>query len=303
MYDIERLLVYIRSPPIFQHLLTYIRTWAQHVGLYGQVYGYLSGYAWAVLCAHICHEYLPPIKSLLTIEQFSIDEFFLLVKHFFSTFAQFNWLADAFCLYPHSYTPTSYVGRPSVYKRGSMSIISPSPPYNNAARSTKKSTRDLIVQGFKRVLQLLDAINTITTEDKSNALKQILELNNDFPNEKMQSIVQFTISSEHTEEFDSWFGWIKSRLSFFFSDCEETCHYTFQPQSAIEYQSNKNEALYAIAFLADPTTLQQRRKFTICLQKFIDQVNSFQNQTKSMMFSHKIISIDDWKFERMKPKL
>ena len=108
-----------------------------------------------------------------------------------------------------------------------MRIISPSPPFNNAARSTKRSTRDLIIQGFQRVVQLLDSINIITTEDKSNALKQILELNDDFPNEKMESIVQFTISSENTEEFDSWIGWIKSRLSFFFSDCEETCHYHF----------------------------------------------------------------------------
>ena len=77
---------------------------------------------------------------------------------------------------------------------------------------------------------------------------------------------------------------------------------TFQPQSAIEYQSNKNEAFYAIAFQSDSTTLQQCRKFTVCLQKFIDQVNSFLNRTKSMKFSLKIISIDDWKFERMKPK-
>ncbi|CAF3602493.1 unnamed protein product [Rotaria sp. Silwood1] len=302
VHDIERLLVHIRLPPIFQHLLTYIRTWAQHVGLYGQAYGYLGGYAWAVLCAHICHKHLSSIKSLLAIEEFSIDGFFSLVEYFFSTFAQFNWLADPLCLYPKSYKPITYSERPTVYHRGSMRIISPSPPFHNAARSTKRSTRDLIIQGFQRVVQLLDSINTITTEDKLNALKQILELNNDFPNEKTESIVQLTISSENTDEFDSWIGWIKSRLSFFFSECEEACHYTFQPQSTIEYQSNKNKALYAIAFQVDSTTLQQSRKFTDCLQKFINQVNSFLNRTKSMKFSHKIISIDDWKLERMKRK-
>ncbi|CAF4429562.1 unnamed protein product, partial [Adineta steineri] len=96
VHDIERLLVHVCSPPIFQHLLTYIRTWAQHMGLYGQVYGYLSGYCWAILCAHICHKHLSPIKSLSSIEEFSIDEFFSLVKQFFSTFAQFNCSADTF---------------------------------------------------------------------------------------------------------------------------------------------------------------------------------------------------------------
>ncbi|CAF1590721.1 unnamed protein product [Rotaria magnacalcarata] len=302
VYDMERLLVYTRSPPIFQHLLTYIRTWAQHVGLYGQVYGYLGGYAWAVLCACICHKYLSPIKSLLTIQEFSIDEFFSLVKSFFSTFAQFNWSTDVFCLYPKSYKPIIYAGRPSVYQRGSMRIISPSPPFNNAARSTKKSTRDLIIQGFQHVIQLLDSISTFTTEDKLNALKQILELNNNFPNEKMESIVQLTISSENADELDSWIGWIKSHLSFFFSDCEEACHYTFQPQSAIEYQSNKSVALYAIAFQVDSIALKQSQKFITRLQKFTDQVNSFLNRTNSMKFSHQIISKDDWKHERMKLK-
>jgi len=302
VHDIERLLVHVCSPPIFQHLLTYIRSWARHVGLYGQVYGYLSGYTWAILCAHICHKYLSSIKSLSSIEHFSIDEFFSLVEHFFRTFSQFNWSVDAFCLYPKSYKPITYSGRPPVYQRGSMRILSPSPPFNNAARSTKKSTRHLIIQGFQRVVELIDSINRITTEDKSNALKQILELNNHFPNEKMESIVQLTVSTVNTEEFHSWMGWIKSRLLFFFSDCEEKCHYTFQPQNAIEYQSNKNEALYAIAFPFDSTILQQSRKFTVCLQKFIDQVNSFLNRTESMNFSLKIISIDDWKFERMKLK-
>ena len=57
VHDIERLLAYARSPPIFQHLLTFIRTWAQHVGLYGQAFGYLGGYSWAILCAHICHSF------------------------------------------------------------------------------------------------------------------------------------------------------------------------------------------------------------------------------------------------------
>ncbi|CAF4818643.1 unnamed protein product, partial [Rotaria sp. Silwood2] len=103
VHEIERLLIYVRSPPIFQYLLTFIRTWAQHVGLYGQVYGYLGGYSWAILCAYVCHKFLSPIKSLSSIENFSINEFFSLVQQFFLTFAQFNWSSQAFRLYPKSY--------------------------------------------------------------------------------------------------------------------------------------------------------------------------------------------------------
>ncbi|CAF4612745.1 unnamed protein product, partial [Rotaria sp. Silwood2] len=224
VHEIERLLIYIRSPPIFQHLLTFIRAWAQHVGLYGQVYCYLGGYSWAILCAYICHTYLSPIKSLSSIGHFPIDEFFLLAQRFFSTFDQFNWSSQAFCLYSKSYKQMTLSDKSSVHNRGSMRILSQSPPYNNTEHSTTNCTRDLIIQGFQCVLQLLDSVNIITCEDKRNALKQILELNNDFPNEKTKSLLQLTLSSENIHELHEWIGWIKSRLVRFINDCEEECH-------------------------------------------------------------------------------
>ncbi|CAF5138594.1 unnamed protein product [Rotaria sp. Silwood1] len=302
VHDIERLLTYVRCPPIFQYLLTYIRTWAQHVGLYGQVYGYLCGYSLAILCAYICHTYLPPMKSLSSIEQFSIDEFFSLVQQFFSTFANFNWLSQVFCLYPKTYKQLNPLEKSSVHNRDSMRIISPSPPYNNTGRSTINSMRDLIIQSFQRVLQLLDTINTISSEDKLNGLKQILELNNDFPNEKIKSLVQLTLSSENNNELDEWIGWMKSRLVHFINACERGCHLTIQTQSTIEYKSNNTEALYSIGFQLDPQTLIQNRNFSSCLKKFLDQFHLYSNQKKSMKFTYKIISIHDWELERMQPK-
>lgn len=285
MHDIERLLLHARSPPIFQHLLAYIRAWAQHTGIYGQVCGYLCGYAWAILCSHTCHRYLSPIKSVKSIENFSIDDFFSLVKLFFSTFEQFNWSTETFTLHSQSSEPIVDGERSAVCNRGAMRILSPSPPFTNAARATKKSTRKIIVDRFRHVSRLLDS-------QKSVALEEILEQNHQFPNENMKSIIQFTIASKTLEELDSWIGWIKSRLSFFFSDCEETCHYVFQPQSNIEYQSNRMQALYAIAFPVEQNVLEQSQKFTTCLQRFISQTNGFSNRTQSMTFSHRIMSIE-----------
>ncbi|CAF4439246.1 unnamed protein product, partial [Rotaria magnacalcarata] len=90
VHDIERLIVYARFPPIFQHLLSFIRTWAQNVGLYGQIYGYLGGYSWAILCAYICHNYLSSNDSY-----FLLEEFFNLVEKFFSTYSHFNWSLES----------------------------------------------------------------------------------------------------------------------------------------------------------------------------------------------------------------
>ncbi|CAF4571672.1 unnamed protein product [Rotaria sp. Silwood2] len=86
-----------------------------------------------------------------------------------------------------------------------MRILSRDPPCNNIGHLTINSTRD-----------------------KSNALKQILELNNDFPNEKTKSFVQLTLSSENNYELDEWIGWIKSRFARFINDCAEKCHLNIQ---------------------------------------------------------------------------
>jgi poly(A) polymerase Pap1 len=295
-------LIHSRSPPIFQHLLTFIRSWAQHVGLYGQVYGYLGGYSWAILCAHICHTYLSPIKSLSSIEHFSIDEFFSLVQKFFSIYAQFPWSSQSFHLHPESSKQITPSQKSSVHSRGSMRIISPSPPFNNTGRSTINSTRDLILQGFERVVELLDKINTITYEDKSNALKQILELNNDFPNAKIQSLVQLTLSCENEHELDEWIGWMKSRLAHFLNDCEEECHLSIQTQNSIEYRSKNTEAFYSIGFQLDEQTLNNHRNFNYLLNQFLDQFNLYPNRKETMKISYKLISIHDWKLERMQPK-
>ncbi|CAF3432228.1 unnamed protein product [Rotaria socialis] len=229
-------------------------------------------------------------------------EFFSLVQQFFSTFAHFNWLGDTVRLYPKTYKQKSLSDKLLAYHRGSMRIISPSAPFNNTGRSTSNSTRDLISEGFERVLELIDTINTITLDDKSNALRQILELTNRFPNEKMKSILQLTLSSDSTDELHAWTGWMQLRLAHFLNDCEEECHLSIQTQSSIEYRSKNTEAFYSIGFQVDPQSLNQHRYFSYWLKQFLDQFNLFPQRTESMKVSHKIICIHDWKLERMQPK-
>ncbi|CAF3680828.1 unnamed protein product [Adineta steineri] len=302
VHDIEHLLVHVRSPPIFQHLLTFIRNWAQHVGIYGQAFGYLGGYSWAVLCAYICRSFLSSIKSLSSIEQFSIDNFFSLVEKFFSTYANFNWTSEVVRLHSTSYKQTTHSEQKSMYNRGTMRILSPISPYNNTGRTTTNSTRDLIIQEFQRVVDLLNRVNTITTKDKANALKLVLELNNDFPNQTVQSLLQLTLSCENVNDLDEWIGWLKSRLAHFMNGMENECHLIIQTQSSIEYQSNNTEALYSIGFQLNQELISQKRNFTYFLDKLLDQFNQYPNRKETMKISYKLIGIHDWKLVRMQPK-
>jgi hypothetical protein len=95
---------------------------------------------------------------------------------------------------------------------------------------------------------------------------------------------------------------MKSRLARFLNDCENECHLPIQTQSSIEYRSNNIEAMYSIGFQLDEQTLSHHRNFHYCLNKFIDQFNLYPNRKETMKISHKLISVHDWKLERMQPK-
>lgn len=190
----------------------------------------------------------------------------------------------------------------SVLQRGSMRILSPTPPNNNSARATMASTRDLIVQSFQRIENLLETINTISSEAKFNALKQILELRVDFPNEKIQTIIELTLSSDNSNDLDEWIGWMKSRLAYFMNDCETKCNLFVQGNNSIEYRSSTNEGLYSIGFQVDEERLKTHRSFSHCLNQFLDQCNSYSNRGESTKISHKLISIHDWKLQQMQRK-
>ncbi|CAF3510562.1 unnamed protein product [Rotaria sordida] len=286
VHDTERLITYVRSPPMFQHLLIFIRTWAQNVGLYGQVYGYLCGYSWAILCACICHRFLP-----LNSFHFSIEEFFILVEKFFSTYSHFNWSSESVCLYSKNY----YSDQSSIDNRGSMHILCPSPPYINTSRSTIDSTCYLIIQGFQKVHKIIE--KKLKYED---TLKEILQLSNHFPDKAIQSILQLTLSGKTISELYQWIGYMKSRLAHFLNGCQVECNLFVQTQNNIEIRKQNLERFYSIGFQLNEQILSRHRQFYYCLNTFLEQFTICSFRSETMKISYKLMSIHDWNRERIK---
>ena len=179
-----------------------------------------------------------------------------------------------------------------------MRILSPTPPNHNSARATMASTRDVIVRSFQRIANLLETTNTMSSEDKFIALKRILELKVDFPNENIQTIIELTLSSESSNELDEWIGWMKSRLAYFMNDCETRCDLFVQGNNSIDYRSSKNEGVYSMGFEVDEERLRTHRSFSHCLNQFLDQCNSYSNRGETMKISHKLMSVHDWKLQQ-----
>ena len=266
------MITYVRCPVIFQHLLTFIRTWAQNVGLYGQVYGYLGGFSWAILCAHICRQYLPS-----NLEMFSLDQFFQLIKKFFSTYANFNWTHDSISLYPHHRSGDT---------RGAMQILCPSPPYDNSSRSTINSTQSLIIEGFRQACE---------KEDDA-----ILELSHRFPHSTIQSILQLTLAGQTINELNQWVGYMKSRLAHFLIECEDNCRLFVQTDHRMECRDKPLERFYSLGFQLNEEIVSRNREFYYALNKFLDQFKSCVWRTNTMKFSYKLMSIKQWRDERLK---
>ena len=271
VHDIERLITYVRFPTVFQYLLTFIRTWAQNVGLYGQVYGYLGGYSWAILCAYICHEHISSIDS-----KFSLEQFRLLVEKFFSTYSKFNWSYESFRLYSH---------HSSGDHRGSMRIICPNSPYNNTSRSTINSTRYLIIESFNNAYE--------------KSCEDILQIKSQFPDSTIQSILQLRLSGQTINELNQWIGYMKSRLAHFLNDCEYQCNLFIQTDNKIEIRINLLERFYSIGFQLNEQILSRHRDFYYCLNKFLEQFKICLFRTDTMKLSYKLMSINHWINERI----
>jgi hypothetical protein len=220
----------------------------------------------------------------------SIEQFFILIQKFFSTYSHFNWSYESLRLY----TKNDCSDQSSIDNRGSMRILCPSPPFNNASRSTINSTRDLILQGFQHVNQIIE--KNINYED---TLREILQLSNHFPDKTVQSILQLTLSGETINELNQWVGYMKSRLAHFLTDCEEECNLFVQTDTKVEIRKKLLERFYSIGFQVNEQIVSRHRQFYYSLNKFLDQFKLCSFRSETMKISYKLMSIHDWYKERM----
>jgi hypothetical protein len=172
--------------------------------------------------------------------------------------------------------------------RGSMRILCPNPPFNNTSRSTTDSTRYLIIQGFENAY--------------GKPCKDILQLTNEFPDRTIQSIFQLTLSGQTIAELNQWIGYMKSRLAHFLTDCEDECDLFVQTDHQIERGKVPLERFYSIGFQLNEQILSRHREFYYCLNKFLDQFKICSFRSKTMKISYKLMSLHQWKSERMQRK-
>ena len=212
----------------------------------------------------------------------------MLIENFFSLYSHFNWSSKAVCLHSKEHSSsTDY--------RGSMRILSPSPPFNNTARSTINSTRYLIIQGFQHAHQIIEK----KTKPYEDILTDILRLAKQFPDKTIQSIIQLRLSGQNVNELNQWIGYMKSRLAHFITDCEDECNLFVQTDNTVEQRNNDLERFYSIGFQFNENMLSCHQEFYYYFNKFLNQFRICSFRTETMQISYKLMSIHDWNIERM----
>lgn len=182
-----------------------------------------------------------------------------------------------------------------------MRIYCPS-SNDNSARTTIRSTQNLIVQSLEETSNLFETVNTTTTDEKYSALENVLKKNCFFPSGKARTLLELKIKAENQFDLLDWSSWVKSRLVPFFDDLNMECNLNIEPSNKLERRTDPNEIFYLLAFQTEQEDFATKNNFQAALKKFFGQSLAFKSRNKSMDLTHRLVSIEDWKLEQMKPK-
>ncbi|ODN04156.1 Poly(A) polymerase alpha [Orchesella cincta] len=180
----------------FRLALRAIKLWAKSHGIYSNVLGYLGGVSWAMLVARTCQLY--PYAAASTI-----------VHNFFVLFSNWPWPKPVFLKMPNNSVNFGFQNwDPRVNPSDRyhlMPIITPAYPHQNSTFNCSQSTRQVIMQEFRRGLEVTEEIHTNkATWDK------LFETPNFFTKYKHYIAIVASCSTEGDQL--KWYGHVESKL-------------------------------------------------------------------------------------------
>ncbi|RCH79241.1 polynucleotide adenylyltransferase [Rhizopus stolonifer] len=144
----DEILRLVPSVPVFRLALRTIKLWARKRAIYSNIMGFLGGVAWAMLVARVCQMY--PNACAASI-----------VSRFFLIMYQWGWPRPVI-LKPTEDGPLPVrQWNPKLYpadKSHRMPIITPAYPSMCATHNVTDSTRDIMLNEFRRSSEIADRI-------------------------------------------------------------------------------------------------------------------------------------------------
>ncbi|OCL02803.1 poly(A) polymerase Pap [Glonium stellatum] len=190
----------------FRHATRTIKLWAQRRGIYGNVFGFPGGIAWAMLVARICQLY--PMASGATV-----------VSKFFPLMASWPWPRPVMLKNIEEGPFGLKVWNPQLYgsdRQHLMPIITPAFPSMCATHNITHSTKSIIIRELERGK---DIINGIFAGKK--AWKDLFERHSFFT--LSYKYYLSVVSASRTKEAQNrWSGWVQSKVRILVKGIDES---------------------------------------------------------------------------------
>lgn len=146
----DEILQLVPKPTVFKHALRCIKLWAQQRAVYGNVYGFPGGVAWAMLVARICQLYPNAVSAVI-------------VEKFFSIYTKWNWPEPVLLKLIEDGPLQVRVWNPRLYPHDRlhrMPVITPAYPSMCATHNITSSTQKVILKELSRGSSIMNDINT-----------------------------------------------------------------------------------------------------------------------------------------------
>lgn len=203
----DQILQLVPKPAVFRYALRAIKLWAQRRAVYGNVFGFPGGVAWAMLVARICQLYPNAVPAVI-------------VGKFFNIYCQWKW-PEPVLLKPIEDGPLQVrVWNPRVYPgdRGHrMPVITPAYPLMCATHNITQLTQLVIMNEMLRALQL---VHEVALGHKT--WKDFFGRHDYFHRYKFYLTVVALTTGGNSEEQHKWSGFVESRLRLLVGKLEVT---------------------------------------------------------------------------------
>lgn len=202
----DEILQLVPKPTVFKHALRCIKMWAQQRAVYGNVFGFPGGVAWAMLVARICQLYPNAVSATI-------------VEKFFTIYTKWNW-PQPVLLKPIEDGPLQVrVWNPRLYphdRQHKMPVITPAYPSMCATHNITNSTQKVILKELERGAEIMKEMGS-----GQKTWSDLFARHTFFHDYKFYlCVVAGTLSTD--EEHHKWSGMIESKLRILVQKLEVT---------------------------------------------------------------------------------
>lgn len=145
----DDILTLVPKPTVFKHALRCIKMWAQQRAIYGNVFGFPGGVAWAMLVARICQLYPNTVGAVI-------------VEKFFQIYSQWNWPQPVLLKKIEDGPLQVRVWNPRLYihdRQHKMPVITPAYPSMCATHNIMRSTKEIVLKELRRGVEIMNLIH------------------------------------------------------------------------------------------------------------------------------------------------